>query len=58
MQPRVDIKKCTGCGTCASVCPVDVFELKNEKFVVVKPSECTGCNACIENCPAGAIRMV
>jgi len=32
-NPIVDEEKCQGCGECVDVCPVEVFELQNEKSV-------------------------
>jgi len=57
MAVKVDEKKCTGCGTCVSVCPVQVFELKGGKSVVVKPKECIECGSCVVNCPKKAITL-
>jgi NAD-dependent dihydropyrimidine dehydrogenase PreA subunit len=54
-KPLIDYKKCTSCGTCVSVCPVQVFEKKGKKVVVAKPDECIGCRACEAQCPAQAI---
>lgn len=32
MPPIIDEKKCTGCGTCAQICPLDVLKFhKQEK---------------------------
>ena len=56
--PDVDKAKCTGCGACMSVCPKDVFELKDGKAIVVKPEECIECNSCVTSCPVEAIKMV
>jgi ferredoxin len=45
--------KCTGCGTCARVCPVD-----NIKLVDKKPAwlhKCEQCFACLQWCPEEAI---
>lgn len=56
-KPIVDAEKCTGCGTCVTVCPQGVFEIQGDKAVVVKPEECIGCRACEAACPSGAITV-
>ncbi len=56
-KPIVDTEKCTGCGTCVTVCPQGVFEIQGDKAVVVKPEECIGCRACEAACPSGAITV-
>lgn len=53
--PVVDEDRCVGCGECVDVCPVDVFEMKDDKSVPVNPDECLGCESCIEVCEPGAI---
>ena len=35
--------KCIGCGECVEVCPVNVYEMQNNKSVVVNAEECIGC---------------
>jgi len=51
----VDAEKCVGCGECVDVCPVEVYELQNEKSVPVNEEECLGCESCIEVCEHDAI---
>ncbi|GAB4319515.1 MAG: ferredoxin family protein [Promethearchaeota archaeon] len=51
----IDHDACTGCGECVSNCPADVFELKNEKSVVVNLDDCAECCVCVDNCPENAI---
>lgn len=58
MHPKIDHDKCTGCGTCVDVCPVEVFEMKDDKSEVVQPDECVECETCVENCPENAIQLV
>jgi NAD-dependent dihydropyrimidine dehydrogenase PreA subunit len=57
-KPQVDVKKCIGCGTCVSVCPQNVFEMKAGKSHVARPKDCVGCGACVDNCPVQAIKLV
>ena len=52
---RYDPKRCVGCGTCANVCPHQVFALENKKAVLVRYEACMECGACALNCPARAI---
>lgn len=47
--------KCTGCGLCESVCPVDAIEIRNGKPLWIKKA-CTKCSACICRCPSEAIQ--
>ena len=56
-KPIIDNDKCTGCEACVSVCPMEVFEMKDGKAVAVRPDECIGCRACEVQCPAGAIKV-
>ena len=55
---HVNEEKCTGCGTCVSVCPQNVFEMKDGKSHVARPEDCVECSSCVENCPTGAIKLV
>lgn len=62
MPPIIDKTKCTNCGLCAQICPLDVIRVKkkedNKKEVVVKyPYECWHCRACVKDCPQQAISM-
>ena len=53
----VDADKCTGCGECVDVCPVEVYELQEGKSAVVNEEECLGCESCVEVCEASAITV-
>ena len=59
MPPRIDPEKCTGCGSCASICPLQVFRQKQPKTTpeVAYGEECWHCNACVLDCPAKAVSL-
>ena len=55
MAAKVDIEKCTGCGNCKEVCPVDAITV-NEK-AKIDPDTCVDCGTCVDECPENAISM-
>lgn len=61
MKVRIDIERCTGCGTCIDICPEKVFELQEEKEIkvskVVAENLCFACRACEVRCPERAIAI-
>ncbi len=58
MKPVIDKSKCTNCGKCIEVCPVEHFAKKSNEVVVVKPAqECLGCRACVYSCEQEAIKI-
>jgi NAD-dependent dihydropyrimidine dehydrogenase PreA subunit len=54
---KIDTDKCVGDGNCVDVCPVQVYELRDNKAVAVNPDECLGCESCVEVCETGAITI-
>ncbi|OGO17731.1 MAG: hypothetical protein A2Z02_00050 [Chloroflexi bacterium RBG_16_48_7] len=59
MPPVIDDKKCSKCGLCVEVCPVDVYFGSEKKSVptVSYGEDCFFCSACVLECPADAIRL-
>jgi len=53
---RVNAEKCTGCGACVDVCPVDGIRLVNE-VAVIDENKCTECGLCADECPENAISL-
>jgi NAD-dependent dihydropyrimidine dehydrogenase PreA subunit len=53
----VDQQKCEGCEECTEVCPVDVFEMQDDKSIPVNAEECLGCESCVEVCDEEAITV-
>lgn len=50
-----DMSQCTGCGACASVCPVCAIDMAPDEegflFPVVDQERCTSCGRCARVCP-------
>ncbi len=47
--------KCTHCGACYSICPVNAIEITDESSVQFDYEKCIGCLNCIDTCPVNAI---
>jgi ferredoxin len=54
MSVIVDQEKCTGCGTCEDICPLEAIKVEDVK-AVVDDQACVDCGTCIEECPEKAI---
>jgi ferredoxin-type protein NapH len=44
-------EKCTKCGVCKRVCPVQVTEVYEQKGGKILTSQCMVCARCVEMCP-------
>jgi len=58
VEIKIDVSKCDGCATCVDVCPVEVFEIKNDKSTLVNADECLVCRVCEVQCPNTAIEVI
>ncbi|MDD5482116.1 MAG: 4Fe-4S binding protein [Kiritimatiellae bacterium] len=46
--------KCTVCGKCKDVCPVEAIS-KGGKHYMIDAETCVSCGQCVDACEAGAI---
>ena len=55
MRKLCETELCTGCGACASICPVGCIEMKPDDEGFLRPcidvANCNECNLCGETCP-------
>lgn len=50
----IDKNKCTNCGTCQPLCPVEaITEVDDKRFI--DPDTCISCGTCEGECPSAAI---
>jgi len=57
IAPKVNRKKCIGCGTCIKNCPGKAISLNENQKAVINPDKCIGCGECILLCPVTAIQI-
>jgi uncharacterized protein (DUF362 family)/NAD-dependent dihydropyrimidine dehydrogenase PreA subunit len=55
-QPKINFKKCTGCGQCAKICPKETISIINLK-AVINYRNCISCLCCAEMCKFAAIDL-
>jgi len=54
---ETDQEKCTGCGQCVEICPVQVIRMEGD-FPVVDKDWCIGCGVCAVPCSSSAVKLV
>ncbi len=54
---KTDKEKCTGCGKCVEVCPVNGIKMEGD-YPVVDNDWCIGCGVCAVPCPSSAVKLV
>lgn len=62
---KIDDEKCTGCGRCVDICPVEALNLVSandphipkKKKAKLTEHDCLGCAVCVRNCPTNAIKL-
>jgi NADH:ubiquinone oxidoreductase subunit F (NADH-binding)/(2Fe-2S) ferredoxin/Pyruvate/2-oxoacid:ferredoxin oxidoreductase delta subunit len=53
----IDPEKCTGCGACFKVCPVDAIAGEKKKPHQLDEEKCVKCRACYEACKFDAVMI-
>jgi len=54
---ETDKERCTGCGQCVEICPVDAINMEGD-FPVIDKQWCIGCGVCAIPCPSSAVKLV
>ncbi|MHC4540427.1 MAG: NADH-ubiquinone oxidoreductase-F iron-sulfur binding region domain-containing protein [Planctomycetota bacterium] len=49
---HIDCDRCSGCGACARVCPVEAISGQKKKPHVIDQETCIRCGMCLSTCPA------
>jgi len=55
MIQSIDPNKCTRCGQCVEVCPMDVLRSLGDVVYIAFQNDCMTCFLCEEACAFGAI---
>ena len=56
VSPKIDRRRCEGCGDCVGRCAQHAILLIEDK-AKIDPEKCVGCGECILICPKGAIKI-
>lgn len=54
---ETDQERCTGCGLCVDICPVQVIKMGGD-FPVIDKEWCIGCGVCAVPCTVSAVKLV
>ena len=50
---QININRCSKCGFCQSICPIDAIDRKNNTYIIT--DKCVSCQHCAAFCPEKAI---
>jgi len=53
-----DEARCTHCGACITICPVEAFRMDKKTMKVIFDAEkCIACELCVKGCPPRAMKV-
>jgi len=55
--PVLNESRCTHCGDCVILCPVDCLSLHSGQPWLIRPRDCIACHVCELVCPTNAIEV-
>jgi MinD superfamily P-loop ATPase len=55
--PLLNDRRCTGCGDCVAICPVDCLAMASCLPWLPRPGDCVSCSLCAIICPEKALEM-
>jgi MinD superfamily P-loop ATPase len=55
--PLLDETRCSGCGDCVAVCPVNCLEMAGPLPWLPRPRDCISCGLCVLICPDSALDL-
>ena len=56
MRLEVDGQRCSGCGSCTEICPVDAIAMR-DSTAILDQDACAVCGACLTVCPEDALAL-
>lgn len=53
----INVEKCTGCGACIGICPMEAIQMNSSDKAEVELARCIGCGLCLMTCSFDAVKL-